>query len=158
MTVSEDLWKQLKERAEKEGLSLPQLVEQYMTHADSMNSVLWLEQSQAVKARIDDISSRFRGSIMEERVKKFAKEFRLKGESIPEIPYETRVQWENEAKEISLLLAEQVIEKDRETYNEFKRQEQLKSLPSLKKRKEDLENQASQLSKQISEIEGAVNG
>jgi len=129
ITVSDAVKKELKERAEKEGLSVPQLIEQYMTHATHINQLTWLDRPENIKERIDLLTREIKGIALDRRLREWAKGFRLKGETVPsEVPYEEKTQWDNECGEIAKEIAEAIIERNKESYEEFKKKTEEENL------------------------------
>jgi hypothetical protein len=165
ITISEGTQKELSVRAEKEGLSVPQLVEQYMTKAHSLNDLLYLNDSKFVQARIDQIVSIFEGAITSHRIREMARERKQlfldgKVDSEEQSPYtpEEETQRYEEGKEVMSLateIAQAIISKDRETYEEFKKQEFEKDRESLTKEREDLLARAERIEKML---KGELNG
>ena len=130
ITVSEETLKELKERAEKDGLSVPQLIEQYMNQPHSLNDLFWLDNPDAVKRRIDELSNIFYEKMIYRRHKQRAIELRKEGLTIEDKPlsYEERTEMENECRETANEIAESVINQDVKTYEVFKAKEEQKRL------------------------------
>ena len=124
VTVPQEVYDSLKERAKENGISLPQLIEQYMRHAHSLNDLLWLKECGSVQSRIQQIASAVYSVVVRARHKERAKKFRVKGESVPSLSYEENEQLMKEAREVAEEVANMVIEKDKESYKEWKRREQ----------------------------------
>lgn len=129
ITVSKELWDDLKARAEKQGLSLPQLIDLYRCHPHSINDLLWLDEPSFVRQRMNEIISPIREAICRYRVKQRALEQKRKflageaeEENTPLTEDESR-QLQEEATNIATQIAQVIIEKDRETYEEFKKAE-----------------------------------
>jgi len=126
ITVSEDLYKELKERAEKEGLSLPKIIEDHMQKVSSINQLLWLDAPQGIAERIRVLTDLLRQAILDHRLQEEARKLRLEGTDPLGVirPIEEINQWESEAKDLAVEIANLVVEKDKETFEEWKKRQE----------------------------------
>jgi len=123
ITVSEDLWEELNQKAKHEGLSLAQLIETYMAKPHSVNDLLWLNLPSEIERRKQEMANVLYTPYITNFHRQRAKKLKLEGEdpNAHSLSYEENQELEKTARAFCQELAGVIVEKDKETFEEWKK-------------------------------------